>query len=85
MQFISVPTDVGEQFGFKDILADLVLLRVLICLVVLPADYLLASLAADVSDNVLASGHVTLQSLASDNVDNGVASSGCCPGGVRIE
>jgi hypothetical protein len=62
--------DVAEQLGFEDKLALLVLFRVLISLVVLPADRLLALAAGDVANNVAAGRHVALVGLAGIDVDD---------------
>lgn len=63
---------VAEQLGFKDELALLVLLRVLIRFVIFPANRLLALLAADVSYDMSARGHVPVTSFACNDIDHTV-------------
>ena len=62
--------DRAQELGLKDEFSDLVVLRCLVCLVVLPANHLFALLAADIADDVLASRHVSVACLAGRNVDD---------------
>lgn len=64
--------DIAEQFSLEDKLALLILLRGFVCLVVFPANRLLALLASDVPDNVTSCRHVALARLACLNIHNTV-------------
>lgn len=62
----------AQQLGFQDILALLVLLRVLVRLVVFPADGFFALPAVDVTYHVLAGRHLALHGFGLRDVDDGV-------------
>lgn len=60
----------AEKLLLEDVLALLVLLCVLICLVVLPANNLLTLSAANISYGMSTCSHVTVASFALLNVDD---------------
>lgn len=62
--------DDAEQLVLQDVFPLLVLLGRLESLVVLPAHRLLALLAADVAHDVSARGHVALDGIRQDDVDD---------------
>jgi len=61
-----------QQFLLQNVLPFFVLLRAFIRPIVLPSHHLFALSAADVTDDVAASGHVTLACLALLDIHDGI-------------
>jgi len=60
----------SQKLSLEDELVLLVLLSLLVCLVVLPADHLFALSAGNVADDVSAGRHIPLTCLARHDVDD---------------
>jgi len=66
----------AQKLCLEDKLANLVLLRCLVCFVVLPSNHLFALLAADITDDVFASRHVPVTRFACGDIDYRVEEEG---------